>query len=269
MLSKEKKRLINVEKLPLVSIITPLYNSEKYIEQCILGVQNQTYEFWELLIIDDHSDDDSLDIVKLFAQNDPRIMITSLQENKGAAYCRNMATESAQGEFISFLDADDFWHPEKLEKQVKFMLENSCDVSFSSYVQVDETGIPLRIITALPELSFEKQLRNNYIGNLTGIYNANSLGKIFSPNLRKRQDWAVWLEAIKRYGNPALGLQENLGFYRVNKNSLSSNKLNLIKHNFNFYRQHLDYSIPKSSYAMAVFFWEYFVVRRKQIKEVI
>lgn len=257
-----------MERQSLVSIITPLYNSERYIEQCILSAQNQTYKLWELIIIDDSSDDASLEIAKLFAKNDPRIKITNFSENRGAAHCRNIATEMAKGEFISFLDADDYWHPQKLEKQVQFMQENSCQVSYTSYVKVDENGKALKRILAMPDLSFQKQLRNNYIGNLTGMYNARKLGKIFSPNLRKRQDWAVWLEAIERSGESALGLQEDLGYYRINKNSLSANKLQLIKHNFNFYKQHLDYSYPKATFAMFFFFWEYFIVRRRQMEEI-
>ena len=252
----------------MVSVITPLYNAERFIESCIISVQNQSYISWELLIIDDHSDDNSLDIAKFYAQNDHRITIRSLKENRGVAYCRNLATEMAQGAFISFLDADDYWHFEKLEKHVSFMLKHSCAVSFSSYTLVDEIGMPLKRIIALPKVSYEKQLRNNYIGNLTGIYNANKIGKIFSPNLRKRQDWAVWLEAIKRSEQPALGLQKDLAFYRLNKNSLSANKFNLIKYNFNFYRRHLQYSFPKATYAMLLFFWEYFFVRNKQIKAI-
>ena len=261
-----KKEPINTT--PLVSIITPLFNAEKYIAQTLLSVQQQSYSNWEHIIVNDASQDTSEAIVKKAAEKDARIQLVSLSENKGAAYCRNHATELAQGDYIAFLDSDDLWHPEKLTKQISFMQTHNCEVSYTSYLQINEAGESLqKRIKALDQLPYKKQLRNNYIGNLTGIYQAESLGKILAPPIRKRQDWAVWLMAIKKSGKPALGLVEDLAYYRVHEGSISSNKLSLIPHNFRFYRKHLGYSWIGSAYRLLRFFWEYFMIRPKNIEK--
>ncbi len=268
MLSKETKEPTSGETTPLVSIITPLYNAEAFIAETIGSVMKQTYTNWEQLIVDDASSDNSLAIALELAAKEPRIRIESLSENKGAAYCRNRAAEMAQGSFIAFLDSDDLWHPEKLERQLAFMKKNQCDVSFTSYLHIDEQGKPLKKrIVAMPVLSYGKQHKNNYIGNLTGMYCAGLIGKIPSPAIRKRQDWAVWLEAIKRSGKPAMGIQEDLAFYRVRKHSISSDKMKLVKYNYRFYRQHLGYSSLRSAWSLLTFFAEYFFVRPKYIQK--
>lgn len=257
----------NIAQQPLISIITPLYNAQNYITQTIASVQAQTYENWEQIIVDDLSTDDSLSIVKEMAAKDTRIRVITLTRNCGAAEARNKATELANGDYIAFLDADDCWHPEKLEKQITFMKAHDCDVSYTSYLQIDETGKPLgKRIKALPKLTYSKQHLNNYIGNLTGIYKAARIGKISAPSIRKRQDWAVWLEAIKKSQKPALGIQEDLAYYRVHAGSISSNKMNLVKYNFQFYRTYLGYSWIKSAGCLFRFFWEYFFVRTKWIE---
>ncbi|RMA65974.1 glycosyltransferase family 2 protein [Ulvibacter antarcticus] len=256
-----------MEKQPLVSIITPLYNAERFISETIISIQKQSYTNWELIIVDDLSTDTSVEIVENFSLEDKRIHLFKRDLNAGAAVCRNKATELAKGDFIAFLDSDDLWHPEKLQKQLQFMLDNDCNVSFTSYLHIDEAGTQLgKRIKALPKLSFKKQRLNNYIGNLTGIYNAAVLGKIIAPNIRKRQDWAVWLDAIEKSGKPALGLQEDLAYYRVRSGSISSDKLDLVKYNFKFYREYLGYSWPKSALYLLRFFFEYFFVRPKQIE---
>jgi glycosyltransferase involved in cell wall biosynthesis len=265
---EEKKKHTNLMDTPLVSVITPLYNAAKFITQTITSVQNQTYTNWEHLIVDDASSDDSIKIVEALSEKDTRIKLIKTSKNQGAAVCRNIATEKASGKFIAFLDSDDLWHPEKLEKQIAFMLNENCAVSHTSYLQIDEQGNSLnKRIKALASVSFIKQHSNNYIGNLTGIYNVDEVGKIIAPNIRKRQDWAVWLEAIKRCGKPALGLQEDLAYYRVREGSMSANKVNLIEYNFRFYKEYLGYSWLTSVFYLLRFFWEYFLVRPQQIEK--
>ncbi len=255
--------------LPLVSIITPLYNAEKYITATLKSIQNQTYTNWEHLIVNDLSTDTSLQLVETFAKKDPRIKVVTLSRNSGAAHSRNKATELATGAYIAFLDADDLWHPEKLEKQLQFMEAHNAAVSYTNYIHINEAGEPLgKRIKALPELPYKKQHSNNYIGNLTGIYKASEIGKIIAPNIRKRQDWAVWLEAIKKSNRPALGLQEDLAFYRIHEGSMSANKLNLVKYNFKFYKEYLGYSWIKSALYLVRFFYEYFFVRTKWIEKI-
>jgi len=253
---------------PLVSVITPVYNSEKYLEAAITSVQNQTYFNWELILVDDASTDGSANIAREFYTEDSRIKYLKLPNNSGPAIARNKAIEIAQGEYIAFLDSDDFWAPDKLEIQLEFMQKHRCDVSFSSYLLVDENGNSLqRKIVAMPELSYQKQMRNNYIGNLTGMYCAATLGKVFCPQLKKRQDWAMWLEAIKRSGKPAMGIPSVLSYYRKRKDSISTNKLGLLKYNYLFYKEFLGQSLPQALYSMGIFLWEYFVVRPKYIQK--
>lgn len=265
--SEEKKKHINWVDDPLVSIITPLYNAASFISETIQSIQNQSYQNWEHLIVDDASSDTSLTIAERYASSDSRIRILKNAENLGAAACRNKATETATGVYIAFLDADDLWFPEKLEKQLKFMQSKDLAVSYSNYLQIDADGNSLhRRIKALPKLSYAKQLRNNYVGNLTGMYHVAKIGKIVAPELRKRQDWGVWLEAIKRSGKPAEGLNEDLAKYRVHDASMSANKSSLVKYNFNFYRKHLGYSWVRSLILLGQFLWEYFIHRPKSIE---
>ena len=255
-------------KTPLISIITPIYNSEKYLEAAISSVQHQTYPNWELILIDDASIDSSEKIAREFYSEDPRIVYEKFSVNRGPAVSRNRAIELAKGEYIAFLDSDDFWAPDKLEIQLGFMEKNACDVSFSSYRLVDEQGNSLgRRVAAMPILSYQKLLRNNYIGNLTGMYRSGSIGKVYSPPIRKRQDWGVWLEAIRRSGKPALGIPLDLSFYRKRKDSVSTNKFGLLKHNLMFYKNHLGQSWPMAMFSMLRFLWEYFLVRPKFIQK--
>ena len=263
-----KKKRISPSEDPLVSVVTPLFEAEKYIAETISSVQSQTYGNWELIVVDDFSADASVKIVEEFSERDERIILVKNEANKGAAVCRNLATDLAKGTYIAFLDSDDLWLPTKLEKQLEFMQEHNCDVSYTSYLHIDKNSIPIKKrIKALASLSYKKQHSNNYVGNLTGIYHAGAIGKITSPDIRKRQDWGVWLEAIKRSGKPALGLQEDLALYRVHSESMSGNKFGLIAHNFRFYNKHLGHSWISSIYYLLQFFWEYFLIRPGQIEK--
>jgi teichuronic acid biosynthesis glycosyltransferase TuaG len=243
-----------------------MYNSETFISDTIFSVINQTYNNWELLLIDDGSNDKTLESVNLVTTKNSKIKLFKNETNQGAAIARNKGIEAAKGEYIAFLDADDLWKPEKLERQIAFMLTENCDVCFSSYEQIDEAGNSLnRLVKALPELTYQKYLKSNYIGNLTGIYNAKVLGKITAPNLRKRQDWLLWLSAINKSGKPAKGIQESLAYYRVREDSMSSSKMNLLKHNYWVYKKGLGFSTLKSIFYMLIFLKEHFFVKSKLI----
>jgi len=243
-----------------------MFNSEAFISETISSVINQTYKNWELFLIDDFSTDKTLEIVNQFLPQNPNIKLIENNFNSGAAISRNKGIEASQGEYIAFLDADDLWKPEKLEVQIKFMQTENSDISFSSYEQINETGNPLnKLVKVLPELTYQKQLKSNYIGNLTGMYNAKVLGKIKAPNLRKRQDWLLWLAAIKKSGKPAKGIEASLAFYRVRNDSMSSNKINLLKYNYLVYRKGLGFSILKSVYYMLIFLNEHFFVKSKLV----
>ena len=250
----------------IVSVITPIYNDERYITSTINSVINQTYKHWELILVDDASTDNTLIEVEPFLSKYPNIKLFKNTENKGAAYTRNRGTEEASGNYIAFLDADDLWRPEKLEHQIKLLEKESTDVCFSSYDLMDSEGKPLkRKVRALPRLTYTKLLRANYIGNLTGIYNCDNLGKIYTKDLRKRQDWLLWLEALKRSKKPAIGLADSLADYRMGGQSLSSNKINLIKHNYSVYRKGLGFSFIKSLGYMLVFLFEHLLIKRQRV----
>lgn len=261
-----KKRTSNSSE-SLVSVITPLYNAAQFLEKTLESVRSQSYQNWEHILVDDFSTDTSLALATAAAQKDQRIKIIALDQNKGAAHARNLATDNAQGTYIAFLDADDLWHRDKLKNQIAFMQSQKCLVSFTSYVHIDDKGMDLgKRVKAMPSLSYKKQHSNNYLGNLTGVFNAEVLGKIKAPNIRKRQDWALWLEAIKKSGKPALGIKEDLAYYRIREDSMSANKYKLIKYNFLFYREYLRYSWSKSVFWLLRFFWEYFIVRPSYIE---
>lgn len=267
--SKEKTKLIKMRMSDLVSIITPIYNKEDYIESCIRSVQKQTYINWELLLVDDASKDDSLSKAKLLQQSDNRIKIFKHQKNLGAARARNLGTKNASGDYIAFLDADDTWRPNKLELQINLFNNSNIDVCYSSYELIDDDGKAIGTkVNTLKELSYSKLLRANYIGNLTGVYNSKKLGKIYTEDIRKRQDWLLWLEALKRSKKNAIGIPETLADYRISRGSLSSNKLDLLKYNFSVYRKGLGFSVLKSAIYLLLFLYEHLVVKNKLIQPI-
>ena len=251
-------------KSSLVSIIMPAYNAEKFIAESIASVQQQTHRDWELLIIDDASKDGTLALVNGLQKKDSRIKVHNLPTNQGAGFARNIGIKASKGDFISFLDADDLWKPQKLEKQLQFLQQQKVQVCYSSYDLIDEAGNPLnKTVKALQKLPFQKLLRANYVGNLTGIYNAKELGKIYCPLIRKRQDWGLWLLAVRKAGG-AKGISEALAYYRVRENSISRNKWEMLGYNYKVYRKVLEFSALKSGFWMLLFLWEQFFVKSRQ-----
>ena len=245
-----------------------MYNNQTVIQETIDSVIRQTYNNWELLLIDDNSSDNTLQIVEPIVANNPQIKLFKHSSNKGAAEARNLGTKMASGTHIAFLDADDLWHEDKLQSQIQ-ILSSSADVCFGSYEWVDPKGNSLQTkVYALKSLSYDKLLKANYIGNLTGIYNCEKLGKIYTKDLKKRQDWLLWLEALRRSDKPAVGLPETVAYYRKSSGSLSSNKMGLIKHNFNVYRKGLDYSFVKSAFYLVQFLYEHLFVKKRLIKPI-
>lgn len=248
----------------LVSIITPLFNAENYIQACINTVISQTYQHWEMIIVDDCSTDNSIKIVENI--NDNRIRLVKLQTNMGAGFARNTAIKIAKGNYIAFLDADDIWHIEKLTIQINFMEEQNILFSFSSYGFINENGIKLpKIQLALPSVNYNTMLNNNYIGCLTAIYNCSKLGKHYMPKFRKRQDWAFWLMLLKKT-DTAMSITQPLAYYRIGNDSLSKNKMKLLKTNFKFYNKHLGFSKFKSFLKMISFLFYHFQYKKKFIK---
>lgn len=254
----------------LVSIIMPAYNNARYIGAAIESVLAQTHPHWELLIVDDASSDGTLEQAQCYQAKDARIKVFVMGENQGASFCRNYATKKSSGDFIAFLDGDDLWMPHKLERQLSFMQQHALGVSYTSYKQVDLEGKDKGIeVLALSELSAAKQKTNNFMGNLTGMYAVDKVGRLMAPDMRKRQDWALWHKAIVKSGKAAKGMPEILAAYRVSPDSMSARKWGLIRHNFAFYRQYLGYSWVKSALWLMVFFAVYFIERPRYIKKTV
>ena len=235
----------------LVSIITACYNSENYISDTINSVLNQTYQNWELLLVDDCSIHNTISLIQEFEKTEKRIKLLQLNENSGAAVARNKAIKEAKGTFVAFLDSDDKWLPKKLELQLEFMISNNYNLTHTSYELIDNQGNSLnKTIIPARILSYNDMLYSNKIGCLTAIYNQNKLGKIYMPLLKKRQDYALWLKILKT-GEKAYGLREVLSQYRNTENSISTNKVNLIKWNWKLLREVESLSFIKSAYYLA------------------
>ncbi|MBQ7863265.1 MAG: glycosyltransferase family 2 protein [Lachnospiraceae bacterium] len=207
----------------LVSVIMPSWNTAKFIGESIQCVINQTYQNWELLIVDDCSTDNTDDIVASF--NDDRIKYFKNEKNSGAALTRNRAMREAQGEWIAFLDSDDLWMPEKLEKQICFMKEHDYVLSYTEYEKIDEEGKKLDVYVTGPEKVNKRKMYNyDYIGQLTMMYSAKHFGLIQIKDIKKNNDYAIRLQLYKRAGTCAYLLKENLALYRVRRVSISHDK---------------------------------------------
>ena len=251
---------------PLVSVITPVYNGAKFLKNAVQSVLAQSYDNWELIIIDDASTDESYFVAQALAESDRRITAKKLSKNLGAGNARNQGLAVAKGDYIAFLDADDLWKSSKLERQIEFMKEHNALICYSDYDFIDEDGNALnKKIEALPKIDFDKLLKANYIGNLTAIYNPSVLGKEYFSDLRMRQDWGMWLKLIQKAGY-ACGISENLATYRVRKSSISANKWKMLKYNFKVYNEVLHFSFLKSTILLAQFLWEQKTVKNRQIK---
>lgn len=251
---------------PLVSIITPSFNSAKFIAETIQSVQNQTYQHWEMIIVDDCSSDETVSIIQEIANKDSRIQLIKLEKNSGTGIARSTALEKATGKFIAFLDADDLWKPKKLDKQIDFMKANNLPFTFSFYDCINEAGQPLnKRIEAPLHLSYQQLFFCNYIGNLTGIYDANYFGKISISSIRKRQDWMMWLTILKKiqFAQP---VPESLAFYRIRENSISASKLDLVKHNFSVYRTHHRLNLIGATLCMIVFLFTQLILKPRYSK---
>lgn len=250
----------------LVSIITPVYNSEKFISECINSVQSQTFQNWEHILVDDCSTDQSSAMIEVCSKDDSRIKYIKLASNSGAGIARNKGIELAKGRYIAFLDSDDFWRNDKLEKQVTFIMKNSYAFIYSQYYIVGNDNIPVSIIKSPKRVNFNKMLCNDYIGCLTVVYDTKILGKQYMPIIRKRQDWVLWLKLLKKVDN-AYCVPEPLAYYRVGNDTLSKNKFKLIKHNFNVYRKQLNFSYVVSMFFMLNFLIHYFYFKKTSTKK--
>ena len=231
----------------LVSVIMPTFNSSRFLAKSIESILNQTYTHFELLVADDcSSDKDTIDILNSFAQKDNRVRILFLDSNGGPGIARNAAIEKAEGQYIAFCDSDDRWMPNKLEVQIEAMKKGGYALCCSSYIICDDDDNAIGINIAPSKITYRMMKCDNKVGCLTAIYDIKALGqKVFMPTIRKRQDWALFLHITSRC-KVALGIKEPLAYYRKRTNSVSSNKLALVKYNVAIYRKYLHFSWVKS-----------------------
>lgn len=252
-----------------VSIIIPIHNGEKYIEETIASVVNQTYSNWELILVDDCSTDNTAEVVRGVweriekdGKNAGKIKFILLEENLGAARTRNTGLLQSAGRYVSYLDADDLWNPEKLEKQLAHMERTGAAFSFTGYEFADENGKGTGKIVTVPEtITYKQALQNTTIFTSTVMFDTTKIPReeLAMPVI-KSEDTALWYKLL-RQGILAYGVNENLVAYRRAGKSLSSNKLEAVRRIWNLYRKAEHLSIPYSAYNFV--FWAVRAVKRR------
>lgn len=219
----------------LVSIIMPSYNTAKYIDETVKSVFAQTYENWELIIVDDCSTDNTDDVVKQFL-SDERIKYFKNAVNSGAAVSRNRAIKEAKGKWIAFLDSDDLWVSDKLEKQIRFMEKNGYHFSYSNYCEIDEQSNALgRFVTGPKKITKRGMFNYCWPGCLTVMYDREYVGLIQINDIKKNNDYAIWLKVCRKAD--CYLLNESLAFYRRRSGSISNHGYKaLIKWHYRLFR---------------------------------
>ena len=251
-------------KPPVVSIVTPVYNVEKFIEETMDSVRAQTFQDWELLLVEDGSKDHTAEVIMAYLEKtgEHRIRLISMEQNGGAARARNMGVKEARGRYLAYLDADDLWEPEKLERQLALMQKKGAAFSFTGYEFADENGNGLGKIVKVPEtIDYKEALKNTTIFTSTVMFDLQQLTKeeLEMPQI-KSEDTALWWRVL-RSGHLAYGLNENLVKYRRAGKSLSSNKLEALRRIWNLYRKAEGMSIPSSAWHFC--FWAIRAVKRR------
>lgn len=232
-----------------ISILLSMHNASKFIAETIISIINQTYQNWEILIVDDCSSDNSVEIVNQFSKNEPRIIIYKMERNVGKGVALNVLIQNIKGDYIAFIDADDIWENSKLENQLNFMIENNVGFSFTAYTQFDSnTGNNIRIISTMDVVAYKDMLKYSRIGYSTVMISSKLLHGKKIPELRKRQDYALWLMLLRETN--AFGINEPLTRYRVSSNSLSKNKIEMLKWNWLVYRKSEKLDIISSLYYL-------------------
>lgn len=231
-----------------IDIIMPAYNSENYIREAIESVKKQTVHNWRLIIIDDNSMDDTVKIIKQVTQDiEDKVTLIRLKENTGVANARNVGINKSTNRYIAFLDSDDIWKEEKLEKQLCFMKENRYYFTYTCFTYL-KNGNYKKVKKIPQSLNYEQALKNTFILTSTVMIDTENITKddIKMPNI-KSEDTATWWNILKK-GNIAYGCKENLTIYRITPNGLSSNKFKNLKKTWNLYRKQEKFSVCKTIY---------------------
>lgn len=248
----------------LVSIVVPVYHAENYIRETCDSVRGQRYENWELLLVVDGREDPTISVIEEYIRenHEERIRLLIQEENKGAALARNYGVKESKGRYITYLDADDLWKQDKLEKELAFLEEKDAAFVFTGYEFADETGKGTGKVVRVPEkLVYKEALKNTTIFTSTVMFDTAKINKdlLEMPNMRS-EDTALWWKVL-RSGYDAYGLDENLVYYRRPAKSLSSNKLVAIQRIWKLYRKAEGLSVPYSCYNFC--FWAVKAVLRR------
>ncbi len=235
--------------MPEISIITPCYNSARFLAETISSVQAQTFGDWEWLITDDGSTDNSVEI--LHAIQDPRIQVSLNTKNMGAGGARNVSLEKANGRYITFLDADDYWEPGFLQEMMQFMKQENAELAYCSYARCNESLHPvLADFVADTDVTFQNLLKTCRLSLLSSMYDSQRIGKMYFPLGSKREDHVMWLELLKKV---PLGraLPKTLARYRMHEQSVSRRKKDIVYDQYLVYREHMNFSLAKSCFYTA------------------
>lgn len=226
----------------------PVFNAESTLQQSVASVISQTFPEWELLLVDDASSDNSANICDCLSAKDSRIRTLRQPKNSGAGLTRNAGIRAARGRFIAFLDADDEWHAEKLERQMAFMVRKKAVFSYTGFWRVK--GAKRRRVQVPEGVGRKQLLRGNVIGCLTVMYDRQYFGTVQMPALPMRQDFAFWLELLERT-DLAHGLNEPLASHYCRPNSLTSRRGQALAATWQMYRRYFRYSAPRSAWYMS------------------
>jgi len=235
--------------MPEVSIITPVFNSSKFLEETIASVLNQTFTDWEWMITDDKSTDNSVEIIQKI--NDSRIQLILSDKNGGAGHARNLSLKQANGRFITFLDADDFWEPNFLEEMISFMKKENSELAYSNYARCDANLNPvIDDFKADKPVTFDNLLKTCRLSLLSSMYDSQKVGKEYFPEGSKREDHVMWLNLLKKIpvGKP---LPKTMAKYRMHQSSISRKKSNIVKDQYLVYKDYMNFSTVKSLYYTA------------------
>ena len=235
---------------PLVSVVTPVWNAAATLAETAASVRAQSLEDWELLLVDDASSDGSAALARALADSDARIRVITLPANGGPALARNAGIREARGRYIAFLDADDLWRPEKLARQIGFMQGAGHALVFCAYRRIAADGRPLGVVRPPLRVSRADLLKGNVIGCLTAVYDTAAVGRVEMPPIRRRQDYGLWLEILRRVPH-AHALPDVLADYRVHPGSLSADKLGAVGATWAFYREFEGLSRPRAGWYLA------------------
>jgi len=232
----------------------PTYNSEDTLDDAIKSVLAQDYKLWELIIIDDQSEDESIKIAEFYALNDERISVIKTDKNIGSGNARNLGINNSKGELIAFLDSDDLWLTNKLDVQVKMFSDKRTSFVCSAYQRFHNVTNKIENIGVPESIEFSELLKTNYIGCLTVVLRREAYKDLKFPDMRKRQDYALWLTLIKN-GSCVQCLNQVLAKYRYGHDSITSNKLGSIMSTWKVYREFLELSLLTSFY----YFFNYLI----------